>query len=93
MPELPEVEVVRLGLVENVHRIRQATRNIKEFFRSNAGGLAASLRGAGAAGSASRARRSRTNPASPRLRNEITTTSPKGIRSPEWIGNDLMLKM
>ncbi|PWC32070.1 LL-diaminopimelate aminotransferase [Azospirillum sp. TSO22-1] len=33
---------VRLGLVENVHRIRQATRNIKEFFRSNAAGGAAS---------------------------------------------------
>ena len=34
---------VRLGLVENVHRIRQATRNIKEFFRSNAAGGAASM--------------------------------------------------
>lgn len=33
---------VRLGLVENVHRIRQATRNIKDFFRSNAAGAAAS---------------------------------------------------
>ena len=33
---------VRLGLVENVHRIRQATRNIKDFFRSNAAGGAAS---------------------------------------------------
>jgi alanine-synthesizing transaminase len=33
---------VRLGLVENVHRIRQATRNIKEFFRSNAAGAAQS---------------------------------------------------
>ena len=33
---------VRLAMVENVHRIRQATRNIKEFFRSNAGGVAAS---------------------------------------------------
>ncbi|MBK3735223.1 alanine-synthesizing transaminase [Azospirillum brasilense] len=33
---------VRLALVENVHRIRQATRNIKEFFRSNAAGAAAS---------------------------------------------------
>ena len=32
---------VRLAMVENVHRIRQATRNIKEFFRSNAGGVAA----------------------------------------------------
>lgn len=33
---------VRLGLVENVHRIRQACRNIKEFFRSNAAGAAGS---------------------------------------------------
>jgi alanine-synthesizing transaminase len=33
---------VRLALVENVHRIRQATRSIKEFFRSNAAGAAAS---------------------------------------------------
>lgn len=33
---------VRLGLVENVHRIRQACRNIKEFFRSNAAGAVAS---------------------------------------------------
>ena len=34
-----------------------------------------------------------TNPASPRLRNEITMTRLNGIRSPEWIGSDLMLKM
>jgi alanine-synthesizing transaminase len=33
---------VRLALVENVQRIRQACRNIKEFFRSNAAGAAAS---------------------------------------------------
>ena len=33
---------VRLGLVENVHRIRQATRNIRDFFRSNAAGGASS---------------------------------------------------
>ena len=33
---------VRLGLVENVHRIRQACRNIKDFFRSNAAGAVAS---------------------------------------------------
>ncbi|MGQ9367119.1 LL-diaminopimelate aminotransferase [Azospirillum sp. A39] len=33
---------VRLGLVENVHRIRQACRNIKDFFRSNAAGAAQS---------------------------------------------------
>ena len=33
---------VRLALVENVHRIRQATRSIREFFRSNAAGAAAS---------------------------------------------------
>lgn len=33
---------VRLALVENVHRIRQACRNIKDFFRSNAAGAAAS---------------------------------------------------
>jgi alanine-synthesizing transaminase len=33
---------VRLGLVENVHRIRQACRNVKEFFRSNAAGAVGS---------------------------------------------------
>jgi len=32
---------VRIGLVENVQRIRQACRNIKDFFRSNAAGAAA----------------------------------------------------
>ena len=34
-----------------------------------------------------------TNPARPRLRNAITITRVNGIRSPEWIGSDLMLKM
>ena len=34
-----------------------------------------------------------TKPARPRFRNEITMTRLKGIRSPEWIGSDLMLKM
>ena len=34
-----------------------------------------------------------TNPASPRLRNEMIVTRANGIRSPEWIGSDLMLKM
>lgn len=31
---------VRIGLVENVHRIRQAVRNIKQFMRSHNGGEA-----------------------------------------------------
>jgi hypothetical protein len=34
-----------------------------------------------------------TKPARPRLRKEITTTRLNGIRSPEWIGSELMLKM
>ena len=34
-----------------------------------------------------------TKPASPRFRNEMIVTSANGIRSPEWIGSDLMLKM
>jgi len=29
---------VRIGLVENVHRIRQAVRNIKTFMRNHNGG-------------------------------------------------------
>ena len=40
-----------------------------------------------------RDRRRARSPASPRFRNEMIVTSAKGIRSPEWIGSDLMLKM